>query len=90
MPANAGVVMSVFFSIVSFEMIPTAIFYADMLKSLNEEVPRDDYELQRYQKLGLESVWILSNLDSLLLFMVLVPLYILCLAIVASGALCVR
>ena len=90
MPANAGVVMSVFFSIVAYEMVPTAIFYGDMLKSLNEEVPRDDHELQRYQKLGLDSVWVLPNLDSLLLFMVLIPLYILCLAVVASGALCLR
>lgn len=41
MPANAKVVMGVFFSIVSYEMVPTVIFYEDMLKGLHRDVPRD-------------------------------------------------
>ena len=77
MPANAKVIFAVLLQIAAFDMIPVERMYDDMVQELaNLSTDTLDYLQIRMESLGFDSVWILPNLGSLLLFLGLYPLMI--------------
>ena len=61
--------------IAAFEMIPTDKFYDDMLEAIGSGEALD-FLFVRMESLGFETVWLLPNLGSFLLFMCLYPMMI--------------
>ena len=60
-------------------MIPTEKFYHKMLANLEDVSPPSDSQIEKYERiLGINSVWILPSLGTLLLFMGLYPLMMIC------------
>ena len=60
-------------------MIPTEKFYHKMLANLEDVSPPSDSQIEKYERiLGINSVWILPSLGTLLLFMGLYPMMLIC------------
>ena len=75
LPASAEIVYKILFEIASFEMVPTETFYKKMLVKLEPVSPPSDSQIEKYERiLGINSVWLLPSLGTLLLFMGLYPL----------------
>ena len=56
-------------------MVPTETFYKKMLVKLEPVSPPSDSQIEKYERiLGINSVWLLPSLGTLLLFMGLYPL----------------
>ena len=66
-------------SIAEFDMIPTDGFYIDMHVNLEIVDPEPDELQSKMEPLGFESVWILSNLGSISVF---IGIYVLLLVVV--------
>jgi len=73
MPASAEIIFKILFQIASFETIPTEAVFEGMLAKLEDVTPSDP-QIEKYERLGFGSVWLLPNLGSLLLFVSLYPI----------------
>ena len=75
LPANTQVVFGALQQIAAFEMIPTDRFYSNMLDEIGSGEALE-FLFIRMESLGFETVWLLPNLGSLLLFLCLFPIMI--------------
>ena len=87
MPVNTDVIFNSLFEIAAFDMIPTDQFYDGMLAMLGSGNATDSLA-NRMERLGFETIWILPNMGSLLLFLGLYPLMITLWLIYKIGAKC--
>jgi len=81
LPANALAFFHFKFQIVAFEMIPIEFMTEGMLAYL--EAIKVDERAEQFEPIGFESVWVLSNLGSFMLFFALFPLRLLGIPILA-------